>query len=316
MTSWPPSAEAAGGWENKCLLLKAFLDEVVEGSARESELCCADKFVGVGVFSDSHVRPRKSKSAGTTEVPRKNRDESVETERTRRADGAGPRRPAASRADARSGAHRSASLRAQSFRMVHAHRRLADGAAAACARNRVRRHSRLVPGGTIHSGATRLRDDGRDGARVRRLLRPVHVRAGAERVRRRDRSTLGHLRCPAGDASDLPRIAAHRARRGAARYVAHPWRDVVDRPVNASDGQGRRAACHLDVAHRSKDGGSPGGASDISREDLQRYVSMVETGKLEIRRGPVWSFEQLQEAHRAMDEDRANGKMVVVVAGA
>ncbi len=56
-----------------------------------------------------------------------------------------------------------------------------------------------------------------------------------------------------------------------------------------------------------------GGAGDISREQLQQYVSMVESGLLEIRRGPTWSFEQLPAAHQAMDEDRANGKMVVVV---
>lgn len=56
-----------------------------------------------------------------------------------------------------------------------------------------------------------------------------------------------------------------------------------------------------------------GGAGDISRRELQRYVSMVEAGQLEILRGPIWTFEQLPLAHRAMDENRANGKMVVVV---
>lgn len=56
-----------------------------------------------------------------------------------------------------------------------------------------------------------------------------------------------------------------------------------------------------------------GGASDISRQQLQRYVSMVEAGQLEILRGPMWTFDQLPLAHRAMDENRANGKMVVVV---
>lgn len=56
-----------------------------------------------------------------------------------------------------------------------------------------------------------------------------------------------------------------------------------------------------------------GGAGDISREALQRYVSMVESGKLEIARGPTWRFEQLREAHQAMDDNRANGKMVVVI---
>jgi NADPH:quinone reductase-like Zn-dependent oxidoreductase len=56
-----------------------------------------------------------------------------------------------------------------------------------------------------------------------------------------------------------------------------------------------------------------GGAGDISREQLQHYVSMVESGQLEIRRGPMWGFDQLPVAHQAMDENRANGKMVVVV---
>lgn len=56
-----------------------------------------------------------------------------------------------------------------------------------------------------------------------------------------------------------------------------------------------------------------GGAGDISVEDLQRYVSLVERGELTLRRGPTWSFEQLPEAHQAMDDNRANGKMVVVV---
>ncbi len=56
-----------------------------------------------------------------------------------------------------------------------------------------------------------------------------------------------------------------------------------------------------------------GGAGDITPEQLQQYVSMVERGELEIARGPVWSFDQLRAAHQAMDENRANGKMVVVV---
>lgn len=56
-----------------------------------------------------------------------------------------------------------------------------------------------------------------------------------------------------------------------------------------------------------------GGASDLSPEDLQRYVSLVEAGELTIQTGPVWSFDQLPAAHQAMDENRANGKMVVVV---
>ena len=56
-----------------------------------------------------------------------------------------------------------------------------------------------------------------------------------------------------------------------------------------------------------------GGALDITAAQLQRYVSMVESGDLVIPRGPTWRFEQLRLAHQAMDDDRANGKMVVVV---
>jgi hypothetical protein len=41
-------------------------------------------------------------------------------------------------------------------------------------------------------------------------------------------------------------------------------------------------------------------------------VHRVEAGELEIQRGPLWSFDQLPDAHRAMDANRANGKMVVV----
>lgn len=56
-----------------------------------------------------------------------------------------------------------------------------------------------------------------------------------------------------------------------------------------------------------------GGAGDITTEELKRYVRLVESGALELHLGPVWTFEQLCEAHRALDENRANGKMVVVV---
>jgi len=56
-----------------------------------------------------------------------------------------------------------------------------------------------------------------------------------------------------------------------------------------------------------------GGAGDITAEELQRHVALVESGALELNQGPVWSFDQLREAHAALDENRANGKMVVVV---
>ena len=56
-----------------------------------------------------------------------------------------------------------------------------------------------------------------------------------------------------------------------------------------------------------------GEASHISRDALQRYVSLVEAGELSLTLGPVYRFEALVDAHVAMDENRANGKMVVLV---
>ena len=38
-----------------------------------------------------------------------------------------------------------------------------------------------------------------------------------------------------------------------------------------------------------------------------------ERGELSMRTGPVWDFDELPLAHQAMDENRANGKMVVRV---
>ncbi|MFT5585130.1 MAG: NADPH2:quinone reductase [Cognaticolwellia sp.] len=56
-----------------------------------------------------------------------------------------------------------------------------------------------------------------------------------------------------------------------------------------------------------------GGASDISPEQLQTYVSLVESGELQIQTGEVWGFDQLTQAHQAMDANRSKGKMVVRV---
>ena len=54
-----------------------------------------------------------------------------------------------------------------------------------------------------------------------------------------------------------------------------------------------------------------GEASDISAEQLQRYVSLVESGELSLKTGPTFGFDQLQEAHALMDSNRANGKIVI-----
>ena len=56
-----------------------------------------------------------------------------------------------------------------------------------------------------------------------------------------------------------------------------------------------------------------GGASDISTEDLQKYISLVENGKLKVSLGKVFNFDDLVEAHKLMDANLANGKIVVRV---
>jgi len=55
-----------------------------------------------------------------------------------------------------------------------------------------------------------------------------------------------------------------------------------------------------------------GGSSDITPEQLQRYISQVEQGRLTIQRGPVFAFEDLVQAHYLMDADQAGGKIVVL----
>jgi NADPH:quinone reductase-like Zn-dependent oxidoreductase len=56
-----------------------------------------------------------------------------------------------------------------------------------------------------------------------------------------------------------------------------------------------------------------GESGDIGATRLQEYIELVESGALEVKLGPVFPFERLPEAHRLMDENRANGKIVVEV---
>jgi NADPH:quinone reductase len=56
-----------------------------------------------------------------------------------------------------------------------------------------------------------------------------------------------------------------------------------------------------------------GEAADITPAQLQRYVSLVEAGELTLKLGPSFGFDRLREAHTLMDENRANGKVVIEV---
>jgi NADPH:quinone reductase-like Zn-dependent oxidoreductase len=54
-----------------------------------------------------------------------------------------------------------------------------------------------------------------------------------------------------------------------------------------------------------------GEAADLSPQQLQKYIALVEKGELEVKTGPVFEFEDLREAHKLMDANKAGGKIVV-----
>lgn len=54
-----------------------------------------------------------------------------------------------------------------------------------------------------------------------------------------------------------------------------------------------------------------GEAADLNADQLQSYVTLVETGQLELKTGPVFAFEELAEAHKLMDRNTAGGKIVI-----
>ncbi len=56
-----------------------------------------------------------------------------------------------------------------------------------------------------------------------------------------------------------------------------------------------------------------GESSDLTPAQLQDYVSLVETGELKLKLGPNFPFEKLREAHTTMDENTAQGKIVMEV---
>lgn len=54
-----------------------------------------------------------------------------------------------------------------------------------------------------------------------------------------------------------------------------------------------------------------GEAADLSPEQLQSYIDLVESGKLDVKTGPVFDFDNLIAAHELMDANQAGGKIVV-----
>ncbi len=57
--------------------------------------------------------------------------------------------------------------------------------------------------------------------------------------------------------------------------------------------------------------GYGGGTEDFMRTPLQDLVGSVEQGRLNVRIGKTFPLEEIVEAHRCMEENRAGGKIVV-----
>ena len=55
-----------------------------------------------------------------------------------------------------------------------------------------------------------------------------------------------------------------------------------------------------------------GESGDISEQELQGYVDQICEGDLKLQTGPVFPFEKLHQAHQLMDDNRANGKIVIL----
>ncbi len=55
-----------------------------------------------------------------------------------------------------------------------------------------------------------------------------------------------------------------------------------------------------------------GGAEDFMETPLQAFVDDIEAGRSRLRSGPVFGLSEIVEAHRTMEENRAQGKIVIV----
>jgi NADPH:quinone reductase-like Zn-dependent oxidoreductase len=55
-----------------------------------------------------------------------------------------------------------------------------------------------------------------------------------------------------------------------------------------------------------------GEASNLSDEQFQKYLDLIEEGKLNVETGPIFEFEKLIQAHELMDANQAGGKIVVL----
>jgi NADPH:quinone reductase-like Zn-dependent oxidoreductase len=55
-----------------------------------------------------------------------------------------------------------------------------------------------------------------------------------------------------------------------------------------------------------------GGAEDFMATPLQQLVQQIDNGTLQPKVGRVFSLDQIVDAHRCMEENKAGGKIVVL----
>ena len=56
-----------------------------------------------------------------------------------------------------------------------------------------------------------------------------------------------------------------------------------------------------------------GGPDDVAATPLQQFVDDIAAGRMHVNIDRVFAFDDIVEAHRYMEENRATGKLVVVV---
>jgi NADPH:quinone reductase-like Zn-dependent oxidoreductase len=53
-------------------------------------------------------------------------------------------------------------------------------------------------------------------------------------------------------------------------------------------------------------------SEDFMRTPLQDLLAEIDSGKLKVQIGKVFHFDEIVEAHRCMEENKAGGKIVVL----
>jgi NADPH:quinone reductase-like Zn-dependent oxidoreductase len=69
----------------------------------------------------------------------------------------------------------------------------------------------------------------------------------------------------------------------------------------------------VDIPHLVRLTAYSGGAGDVAAMPLDQFLAELAAGRTEVRIDRVFQFDEIVEAHRYMEENRATGKLVVLV---